>query len=299
MTRRGSAVSQNRDELVREERGGGGLPLLRIHNAFADCDIYRHGAHVSSFVPRGGRDLLWLSPYSRFEEGMPIRGGIPLIFPWFSEHRTRKDLQLHGFVRIREWNFERAERLADGSTRVSLSTEDDEATRAIWPQRFGLTLDVTVGSELRLELSLRNLSKRDFSCESGFHTYCAVGNAQQCQIVDFDGIDYIDRAHGDARAVQRGPVCFGAETIQAYMRVPERCELDDMLLGRRIRVRQEGLGSVVLWNPGRTRAEANDEIRDSWQRFVCIESTNCLERAITVPARSVWKSAMSLSVGKD
>ncbi len=286
-------------EVVKIEKGAGGLPLVQIHNTFADCDIYSYGAHVARFVPRGGRDILWMSPYSRFEEGIPIRGGIPIIFPWFSEHRTRKDLQLHGFVRTCAWDMVAASQLPDGRTQVVFSIKDNERSREIWPFRFRLELEVTVGPALTLALTVWNRSESSFMCENGFHTYFSVNDVRQCQIVDFDGMDYIDRARGGVRMVQHGPVRFGTETIQAYMRVPVRCELHDTLSECRILVHQEGMGSVVLWNPGEAAAAKNEEIRDAWARFVCIESTNCLDRALTIPAGEAHRSTVTLSVAKE
>jgi len=48
--------------------------------------IYKHGAHVSYFQKHKEAPLLFLSQCSRFAEEQPIRGGIPIIFPWFG-HR--------------------------------------------------------------------------------------------------------------------------------------------------------------------------------------------------------------------
>ncbi|MDO9616031.1 MAG: D-hexose-6-phosphate mutarotase, partial [Bacteroidota bacterium] len=64
------------------------LVFITVSNKFADADICLYGAHVTSFKPRNSMEILWMSPDSSFEEGTPIRGGIPVCFPWFGPHKT-------------------------------------------------------------------------------------------------------------------------------------------------------------------------------------------------------------------
>ena len=47
--------------------------------------MYLHGAHVTSWQPRGGEEVLFVSSKSRWENGRAIRGGVPICFPWFAD----------------------------------------------------------------------------------------------------------------------------------------------------------------------------------------------------------------------
>ena len=47
--------------------------------------------------------LLFLSTRSNYETGKPIRGGVPVIFPWFGP-REGDTTHMHGFVRTRPWH---------------------------------------------------------------------------------------------------------------------------------------------------------------------------------------------------
>ena len=88
---------------ARLEKGPGGLDRLELHAADGEALVYLHGAHVAHFQPKGGRPVLWMSAQSRFEAGKPIRGGVPICFPWFGPKAGAPDAPLHGFARILPW----------------------------------------------------------------------------------------------------------------------------------------------------------------------------------------------------
>ena len=58
--------------------GNGTLPRLEINTAWSTAEIYLHGAHVTHFQRKGQPPVLFMSQLSRFTEGIPIRGGIPV-----------------------------------------------------------------------------------------------------------------------------------------------------------------------------------------------------------------------------
>ena len=47
------STSGQKRETVWEDRGSGGLALLRIYNRLGEATIYLHGAHIASFKARG------------------------------------------------------------------------------------------------------------------------------------------------------------------------------------------------------------------------------------------------------
>ncbi|HYL79206.1 MAG TPA: hypothetical protein VEU07_00250, partial [Candidatus Acidoferrum sp.] len=68
---------------VRFEAGPGGLTRVVVDTPQAEAHVYLHGAHVTHYQPRGDWPMLFMSQRSRFEPGVPIRGGVPIVFPWF------------------------------------------------------------------------------------------------------------------------------------------------------------------------------------------------------------------------
>src|SRR5438552_7100315 len=63
--------------------GNGDLPKIEAVSERSSAEIYLHGAHVTDFRKKGEAPLLFTSQFSRFTSDQPIRGGIPVIFPWF------------------------------------------------------------------------------------------------------------------------------------------------------------------------------------------------------------------------
>lgn len=280
--------------VVEVGKGNGGLPLVKVKNGFAECDIYQYGAHIARFIPEGKPDLLWMSPNSLFEAGKPIRGGIPICFPWFGSHATRADLPLHGVARIRTWELLSAAQLSDGRTRLTLGLSDDEASRLIWPYSFRLELEITVGMKLELSLMTENTGKAPFLYEDCFHTYFSVSHPHQCRIDGLDGVMYIDRARKDVRSVQSGPLVLAGETVHAYMRAPSSLGICDG--GRTVGIHQKGFSSVVVWNPGAETAAGNPEIGTAWNQYLCVESANCLDDALILGPGYAHRSTVLYSV---
>ena len=66
--------------------GDGGLPFISIQNQAGRAKICLLGATVMEYQPAGADPVLWTSPNSRFVVGTPIRGGIPVCWPWFGPH---------------------------------------------------------------------------------------------------------------------------------------------------------------------------------------------------------------------
>src|SRR5262249_18722947 len=72
--------------------GKGNLPKLVINTPWSNAEIYLHGAQVTHFQKHGEAPLLFLSESSRFQSDSPIRGGIPICFPWFGAMTDTKGL---------------------------------------------------------------------------------------------------------------------------------------------------------------------------------------------------------------
>ena len=78
-------------------QGDGGLAKINVQTGRSTAEIYLHGAHVTGFQKNGEPPLLFHEPVSQFAAGRPIRGGVPICFPWFG---PREGEPAHGFARI-------------------------------------------------------------------------------------------------------------------------------------------------------------------------------------------------------
>ena len=101
------------------ESGEGGLPRLTVVNPLARAQIYLHGAHVTAWQPDGHEPVLWMSRESSWDAAKPIRGGVPICFPWFGPHAMDRSAPGHGFARLLDWALVEARDDERGATRLS------------------------------------------------------------------------------------------------------------------------------------------------------------------------------------
>ena len=278
------------------DKGLGGLPILRIHNDYAESSMFLYGAHIVSFKPKGTADMLFVSPHSKFEEGQPIRGGIPICFPWFGKHKTREDLQLHGTVRTKIWDVIDTATENDGSTTVVLSTHDDEYSRNIWPHRFSIRLTVSIAKKLTMFLEVKNIDDKPFTFEEGFHTYFSVRDLERCKVTGLDGLHVLDSARPDNKYVQSGDVKVSGEFVRIYRDAGKYVTLADPSASRSIRMEQDQLRHIVIWNPGESVAKNNTEVLEAYKDFLCVEHVNSLDAAIDLNPGQTHYSKLVLSV---
>jgi len=263
-------------------KGKGGFPLIKIDNGKARALISLYAGQVLSFQSANqAHDLLFVSDTAYYQEGKAIKGGIPVCWPWFGPDPEDRGRAAHGFVRNRPWTVRATETLADGDTRITLGLVDSTETRGIWPSAFDLSLEVTVGNGLRVELLTRNTDDQPFTISQALHCYFNVGAIGQVQVLGLDDIDYLDKTADGGRNTQAGTVRFDQEVDRIYLDVPSGLVIDDAALGRRINITFTGSHTAVVWNPwAELSATMGDLGDDDYQRFVCVETANAANDTI-------------------
>src|SRR5262245_45250462 len=101
--------------------GNGDLPMIEVNSALSTAEIYLNGAHVTHFQGKGQPPLLFMSRCSRFAEGQPIRGGVPIVFPWFG---PREGMSQHGFARLKTWALKEVLPSAEGTVSIRFRLPD-------------------------------------------------------------------------------------------------------------------------------------------------------------------------------
>lgn len=262
-----------------------GLFRVDVSNRHALAQVYLHGAHVTRFQPRGQQPVLWMSEQSLFAPGKPIRGGVPICWPWFGPHATDSSLPTHGFARSRLWTLDETAALHDGRTRVVLSLRSDEQTLKLWPHPFVLRYTVTVGATLELDLRVDNPGTVPFTCAEALHTYFTVGDVRQIRVAGLTGTTYVDKMRKGERFVEAGDVTVTGETDRVYLGTTATCTVDDPLLTRRLVIAKDGSQATVVWNPWIAKAKAMPDFGDDeWPGMLCVETVNALDHALTIPA---------------
>ncbi len=272
------------------EQGPGGFARAVLTGAGGRAAVLLYGAHAMEFQPDGHRPVLWVSRRSWLEAGKPIRGGVPVCWPWFGGKGPVAGSPLHGFARLAEWTVESAARLPDGRATITLVLRS-EAVRvpqaaAWWPHAFELRYTVTAGSDLTLTLSTRNTGNDPFTITQALHTYFAVSDVRSVRVHGLEGAEYIDTV-GPETLRRQGPepVAVRAEIDNVYRGHTGECVLEDAPWGRRIRVAKSGSRSTVVWNPWIEKAARMPDFGDDeWPHMLCIETANAgPDDAVTIP----------------
>ncbi len=267
--------------MARFEPGEGGLVRLNVDFPTAQADIYLHGAHVTHYRRHDSPPLLFTSACSEFNRETPIRGGVPVIFPWFGPRSGHPSAPLHGLARTRKWSVESVRISPDGVV-ACFTLASDAETRDLWPHDFSLRYSVTVGASLGLSLQVQNTCQRSFTFEEALHTYLAVGDVRNVEIEGLSDIEYIDKTDNQARKRQKdSSLRIAGETDRVYLGTQDECVVHDPAMNRRIRVGKEGSGTTVVWNPWIAKSKALSDFGDEeWPKMLCIETANVVDNAI-------------------
>jgi glucose-6-phosphate 1-epimerase len=261
---------------VHTEAGQGGLPRIVVKSPQASAEIYLHGAHLTAWHPATATEpVVWLSRESLFDANKPIRGGVPICFPWFGAHASDATAPAHGFARLREWTLTDAREDGDGRVTLTLELQATSGPSA-WPHAFRAIYRVTIGTSLTLALEVHNPGAAPFTFEEALHTYFAVGDIRQVTVTGLERTTYLDKPAGFGRVEQGDdPIRFTGETDRIYLRTVPACTIHDPGKRRTITITQTEAHTTVVWNPWIAKAKAMPDFGDDeWPEMLCVETCN-------------------------
>jgi glucose-6-phosphate 1-epimerase len=271
---------------------------LRIETDRCRARLTSYGAQLCEWAPTGQSPVLFMSPRAVFAAGTPIRGGVPIIFPWFGPHPTDAAKPAHGFARTRTWQVAGATRDPSGDVRVVLRLAADAETRALWSDAFALSLTLSLGAALEMTAEVENVGDEAIVYELALHTYLAVGDVQAVRIRGLEGARYVDKVDGGKEKIAgREPLVIGGETDRVFLDTTTTCVIDDPVAARRLHVEKQGSQATVVWNPWRDRARTMRDVgEDGWRGFVCVEAANVGPHAVRLPPRGRHAMAARITV---
>ena len=264
--------------------------LIRANITIPACtaELYLQGAQITQWQPTGEQPVLFLSERSFFTPGKAIRGGIPIIFPWFGARTAtpddpRTDGPSHGFARISEWTLAFAA-LAGDDLHLTLTLGPSDTSRSLGYSHFALVYEITIGTELDIKLTVTNQGSKQLHFEEAFHTYFSIGDSQQVSIIGLSDTEYLDKTDEFKRKRQTDPLLkLTGETDRPYLDTLVPVNIDDPILRRRITIDKAGSQTTVVWNPWSTlTATLPDMSPLCWLTMLCIETANVATNAITL-----------------
>ncbi len=277
----------------------GDYPVLKIANSLATAKVALHGAHLYQFKPKGQDPVIWTSETAVYKQGKAIRGGIPICWPWFGPHQNNSELPAHGFARNDFWVLNEAQQLESGSTLLSFKFNHSENSKNLWPHDFGLELTLLIGRELKVELTMVNLSNQEQNFTTALHSYFCVSDIKDISIAGLENTTYIDSLQNDERFKQQGAIRFSEELDRIYCQTPQTVTIHDPGLSRAITIEKSGSLSTVVWNPWIDKSSnMNDFEIDGYQRMVCVETCNAGDDIITLAPNQPHRISTTISVQK-
>ncbi|MEO8354269.1 MAG: D-hexose-6-phosphate mutarotase, partial [Chthoniobacteraceae bacterium] len=276
----------------------GGLISINVTTPQAAGRLYLHGAHVTHWQPAGYEPVIFLSEKSAFVPGKAIRGGVPIIFPWFGAKEGDPSAPQHGFARTQEWVLVSVDHEVDLGVSIVLRLADSVETKASWPHPFTAEYRVTFGRLLHTMLKVENRAATAIRFEEALHTYLAVSDIEKACVHGLDGATYLDKVDGGARkTLAQDPLRFTGETDRVFLKTTASLHLDDPGHQRRITVEKTGSASTVVWNPWIVKARWMPDFgEDEWRRMVCLETANAADDAVVVEPGAVHTLTTDISV---
>lgn len=248
-----------------------GLSFVNIENEFASAKISLFGGHVLSFIPAAdNKERLWVSPHAYLNGERPIRGGIPICWPWFANDHGRDDGELpsHGFLRTQVWKLVNSTEDSKGTT-VELAPSFTRAEG--FEYDCSVTLRVHVGENLQVSLETENTGVIPFSFNTALHTYFHVENIKHTELKGISG-DYKDKLDDWAVKPTPAPYTIDAETDRIHLSAVKQTTIavDDKDFTE---VLSQGNDSLVVWNPWQSAASISDMDPFGYNHMVCVESS--------------------------
>lgn len=226
--------------------------LLLIDHPLCQAVFSRQGAQLLHFRPQGERSMLWCSSQWPALSTAPIRGGIPVCWPWFGSHPSEPDWPPHGWARQREW------RLLDAHADESLVQVSWQLDIEDWHVR----LDARLGRELEMELSSYHEDDSDCLFSFALQPYWRIGSLRRSVVhgMELEG--------GQRPTVPRPNTWTPRGAVKQVLYNTGALVLEDAGWQRRLRIDKNAAAGSVIWHPG-SRAVEQVEPGEA-DRFLCI-----------------------------
>ncbi|CAN8325956.1 unnamed protein product [Cochlearia groenlandica] len=294
-----SAIATEQHRPFERTKGINGLDKIIVRDRRGSSfEVYLYGGQVTSWKSKEGEELLVMSSKAIFNPPTPIRGGIPVIFPQYS---NTGPLPSHGFVRNRFWKIDNHPPPLPSSNPssnafVDLILRSSEEDLKIWPHKFEYRLRVALGhkGDLTLTPRVKNSDVKPFNFTFAFHPYFSVSDISEIQVEGLRNLDYLDQQKNRTRFTDHcKAITFNSQLDRLYLSAPNKIRIVDRKRKKTIVVHKEGQADAIVWNPWDKKV--SDLGVEDYKRFVAVESA-AVEKPILLKPGQEWKGILQMSV---
>lgn len=263
----------------------GELEAIEVNHSLFDATVVLQGAQLIHFAPKNQENWLWLSKEAKYKKSVPIRGGIPICWPWFGDAKrnppsvvecinNEAQHMAHGIARNQLWKLTS---LSENVDTVELEFAIEEECKELWCAQVTPLLCIKMYKDsLGVYLKNKNTGSQNTSISQALHTYLPTTDIRQSQISGLENSMYVDALNQWLCFKQLGLVKFRGETDRIY-----RGALPDLNLRTptySMQIQNTGSNSAVIWNPWINKSKSLSQFADtSYENMLCIETANVLD----------------------
>lgn len=238
------------------------LPCIRFSFADYTAVVSLYGGQVLSLTLKG-EELLWLSPTTDWQNQHPIRGGVPVCWPWFGPvdpALTQQQVPNHGLARTHLWQQVADESCSDHALLILQAEFDNIPWQA---GKVRLQCQYLLNHKgLHLHLHCSDLTLQ----QAALHTYFACDDVRHATVSPLPAT-FINKV---VPAETSAALQFGDEIDRIYQGAAATLTLQTPAT---LLLQQAGHDASVVWNPGQVKGSAAKEIGpQQWPKFVCAET---------------------------
>lgn len=257
-----------------------GLQVWDVQARGARARISAFGGQLLQWEPQADEPVLWLSPQL---QGLPVplRGGVPLCWPWFGRQGQAADAPSHGLARTAVWVLQHWQVLDGGQVELRLAPE-----QPLHPV-LHVHQVLRIGQTLEQELHTHHRGNKALALSQALHSYFQVSHVAGVAVHGLEGVGFDDALHPERTQAQQGAWQWSLATDGGrYDRVYQHADGELVLVrggGRRpVRIQTKGASSLVLWTPGPGLAAQMPDVGDAWEHYLCLEAGNVGQGAVVL-----------------
>lgn len=245
------------------------MEILHLNHDKFEAKISLKGAQILSFIPRGKSDIFWCCDEEFWSDAKPIRGGVPICWPWFG---TKNGVS-HGFARDLVWTLNSQVEDENG-IRLEFVLNECEFSKALWDADF--EAEITFVLSDICEIWFETNSKE--ATQLALHSYFRVDDVQDIEIYGL-GNTYIDKLQNSTICKIKNSKITLTKANDSIYTYPEKItKIINTKTSQILEIAHFGHSDVVLWNPWEEGEKNLKELAaGDFKNFVCVE-TACVNR---------------------